>query len=89
MQAFQGLYFSEELNTFIKLSVKEGKLILSHQRQEDTELHPVLKDFFVSNTWYIKSIRFIREKETISGLLVSSNRMKNVKFTKTKGVFSN
>ena len=89
LQSFQGLYFSEELNTFIKLFVKEGKLILSHQRQEDTELHPVLKDFFVSNTWYIKSIRFIRKKETISGLLVSSNRMKNVKFTKTKGVFSN
>ncbi|MBW1298193.1 serine hydrolase domain-containing protein [Aquimarina litoralis] len=82
LSSFVGQYYSEELNTFLTISVDDDILELLHQRQEDIILTPVMKDFFISDTWYIKSIKFLRNKGNVSGLQISSNRMRQVVFQK-------
>lgn len=79
---FKGLYYSEELTTFIEIRIKNNNLVASHNRQESIILSPVKADFFKSDIWFFKNIEFLRKKQNLVGFKVSSNRMKNVIFSK-------
>jgi CubicO group peptidase (beta-lactamase class C family) len=46
LAAYAGRYFSEELETFYDLSVKDGKLVITHRRMDAAPLQPGVKDTF-------------------------------------------
>ncbi len=82
---FTGDFYSEELATTYSFVVEDGKLVAKHIRHPDTDLRPVKKDRFLSGAWYMPDIEFVRDSNgSISGLKISSGRVRNVRFRKTQ-----
>jgi CubicO group peptidase (beta-lactamase class C family) len=48
LASYGGRYFSEELETFYDISVKDGKLIVTHRRLDAAPLLPGVKDTFTA-----------------------------------------
>ncbi len=81
LEPLAGKYYSEELDTTYELVVRDGKLIVGHQRQPDVELSHVRDDLFGGGAWYLQKVEFQRDEEgRVTGLEASSNRVRNLKF---------
>lgn len=78
---YKGNFYSDELSTAYQFEMKDNKLIVKHNRNDDIELSAIQKDFFISeNTKYI-SLKFVRNKlNEIIGFNMSSERAKNLWF---------
>lgn len=82
---YEGTYYSDELSTEYIFKVKDGKLVADHRRLSDIELTPVKHDAFAGDQWFFSQVDFVRnESKEISGLKVSSGRVKNLVFEKIK-----
>lgn len=80
---FTGEYFSDELNTTYTLVVESGKLIARHFRTGDIHLKPVKADGFTGNQWFFGQVEMIRDNnKSINGFMVSTGRVRNLKFVK-------
>lgn len=80
---FTGVFYSEELSTSYTLIIKNDALIATHSRLDDITLSPIKKDMFVGDRWFFSDIRFERDiSNAISGIRVSSGRVKNLLFKK-------
>lgn len=80
---FTGTYYSPELQTSYTLAVQDDTLRANHIRHEPTALTPVGKDVFSTGAWFMSKIEFVRDDNgQITGLKVSSGRVKHVKFVK-------
>ncbi|WP_299241591.1 serine hydrolase [uncultured Aquimarina sp.] len=82
LEKYTGTYYSEELNTSYKLSLQDGQLIASHQRQDNTKLTALEPTKFTGNTWFFGILDFIIQKDNVKGFKVSSERVKNLWFEK-------
>lgn len=82
LEKYAGTYYSEELNTSYKLSIQDGQLIASHQRQDNTKLTALEQTTFTGNTWFFGILDFIIDKDDVTGFMVSSERVKNLWFEK-------
>ncbi|WP_298540134.1 serine hydrolase domain-containing protein [uncultured Aquimarina sp.] len=82
LEKYTGTYYSEELNTSYKLSIQDGQLIASHQRQDNTKLTALEPTKFTGNTWFFGILDFIIQKDNVKGFKVSSERVKNLWFEK-------
>ena len=61
--------------------LRDGKLVVLHQRQPDVLLTHAGGDTFGGAAWYLQKIEFQRDDQgKVIGLLASSNRVRNVKF---------
>jgi len=77
--AFEGDYWSDELETVYHLIVKDGKLTIQHRWLGEISLEPVSNDFFKTDDGYY--MKFNRNtKGGISNLSMSSGRTLNVIF---------
>ncbi len=84
INAFTGKFYSPELETAYTLLVKDGKLIARHQRHPDIELTASKADLFTGNAWFFGQVEFVRNGEgQITGIKVSSGRVRGVMFNKT------
>lgn len=82
---YEGSFYSEELSTTYNFEVVDGKLIAKHSRHSDFGLNFTKEDQFRSTTWFFGRIKFTRdENNVINGCLVSSGRVRNLKFKKVK-----
>jgi len=81
LAAFAGSYFSPELETTYKLSVKNGKLVLSRRRAPRTELVPTAPDSF---TLRGVQFHFTRDKRSITGFTIDAGRTRNLRFERQK-----
>lgn len=80
---YTGTFYSAELQTSYTLRVVDNELMAEHIRHEPVELIPKAPDNFSTDAWFMSSIEFARNTEgKISGLKVSSGRVKNVRFVK-------
>lgn len=80
MKSYIGSYTSEELSTTYTIITKDGKLIATHPRSSDIPLSFVKTDVFNAGG---NTIQFTKnEAGTMSGLEVSTGRVKNLKFSK-------
>jgi hypothetical protein len=78
-----GKYYSDELDTTYELVVRDGKLIVAHQRQPDVILTHAAGDTFGGAAWYLQKVEFTRDDQgNVTGLSASSNRVRNVKFAR-------
>ena len=83
LMKFAGTFYSEELSTNYIFAVKDGKLIARHSRLSDIEFKPVKDDLFSGNRWFFSKVEFVRnDNDQISGLRVSSGRVRNLWFEK-------
>ena len=80
MKQYLGSYFSEELSTTYTMIEEEGKLIATHPRISDIPVSFVKSDIFNIGG---NTVEFTRDTDnSISGLKVSTGRVKNLRFIK-------
>ncbi len=85
LAAFEGDYFSEELGTTYTLVVKDSVLTARHRRHADATLSPTITDTFTTDTWFMRSIHFVRDRaRRVTGFEVSEGRSRNVRFAKVR-----
>ena len=83
LEQFAGMYHSEELDTHYELHVEKGQLIATHLRTGDIELSPIKDDQFDGNRWYFGTVLFERDSDgNVSGLLMSSGRVRDLRFSR-------
>ncbi len=83
IQSYTGRYFSEEIETFFTVSLKDSSLMLqNYQFEEASTLSPVNKDSF-SAGFPISEVKFLRNEEgVVTGFEASNGRTRGVLFEK-------
>ncbi len=90
LTSFTGAYYSQEIDTEYILVIKDGELFLSHKRQKEILLSPLMKDTFKSKHKSFKEITFIRNASNeIVSFEVSNMSIKKHSFKKSKDTTSN
>jgi hypothetical protein len=80
---YQGIYWSEELETQYIILARDGKLFADHAHHGEIALSPVSKDEFRSATWFIPEVTFVRDPAgRITGLKMGGNRVTGIRFEK-------
>jgi CubicO group peptidase (beta-lactamase class C family) len=80
---YTGVFYSPELETRYTIVLEGDKLKATHIRNEPCEMHPVADNIFNADAWYMGRIEFIKNPQgVVTGMTVSSGRVKNVKFDK-------
>lgn len=81
---YTGRYYSEELQTAYDLRIEKDTLAAFHQRHDPVKLTYIDEGKFAGNAWFFGTIEFTRRPSgSIDGCLVSSGRVRNVRFLKT------
>ncbi len=81
LAAFEGRYFSEELETFYTLTVKDGALVMSQKRLDDAHLTPSKEDTFTGSSFTFSFERAASGE--VSGFRLSNVRTRDVLFART------
>ncbi|MFY9243102.1 MAG: serine hydrolase domain-containing protein [Polaribacter sp.] len=85
LEPYNGGFYSEELETYYRFKIKDGKLIAEHSRLEDIEFLPIQKDIFTSDNKNYKTLQFVRNiSNQIIGLTFSNERIRKLWFEKSK-----
>jgi hypothetical protein len=83
---YEGRYYSPELETFYDVRVKEDALEAVHIRHGSIALTPSGPDAFTGAAFFMGQVSFERDSVGRVGLmLVSSGRVRNVRFERTEG----
>jgi CubicO group peptidase (beta-lactamase class C family) len=81
---FAGDYYSDEIDSIYKISIKEGKLTLSRKKSIVLTPQPVFRDAF-STMSILGTIRFTRDAQNrVDGFKLSAGRIRGFKFVKQK-----
>lgn len=85
LSAYEGRYYSEELETFYTLQAVGDTLIARHQRHDDTKMWRKKGHVFSTNTWWMGEITFTQQPGgQIAGMKASNGRVRNLRFDKVK-----
>jgi len=82
LSAYEGRYYSEELETFYTLETKGDTLIARHQRHDDMKMWRKSGNVFSTNTWWMGEVTFTQQQGKISGMKASNGRVRNLRFDK-------
>ena len=79
---YEGKYWSEELEVFYIVAIKDGKLTIRHRPEPAAALEPTYEDgFLVGGNWGGTGIRFTRDKKGhVNGISAYSGRVRHLKF---------
>jgi CubicO group peptidase (beta-lactamase class C family) len=81
LAAYAGRYFSEELETFYRISVEDGKLMANNFRMEPFPLRHREGDTFTGEQFFFGEVEFVRAGNgTVTGFRASNGRTKGVWF---------
>lgn len=81
LKQYAGTYYSDELDTRYDLKLNSGALHVQIGHNDDMSLVPLEEDFFSAGNF--AKIRFLRDGNgAITGLTVSTDRVRNLKFTR-------
>lgn len=82
LKAFEGRFFSEELETFYTVSLKEGRLELANRRLDPNRLSPGVVDTFSGNG---VTLSFERDRNRrVIGFYLSNVRTRGVRFERVR-----
>jgi hypothetical protein len=80
LASYAGSYWSDELETRVKVVVRDGGLVLQQRLESDTKLTPTYEDAFTSPSG---SIVFTRDEQgAVTGFGIWAGRIRNVRFRK-------
>jgi CubicO group peptidase (beta-lactamase class C family) len=83
LNEFTGRFYSDELETFYEIELKNDTLIAHHPRHDDFKLTPTKTDGFRANVWWMGNLEFVRDaSKRVTGLKASNGRVVNLKFAK-------
>lgn len=83
LSEFTGAYYSDELGTTYTIVVENDRLVARHRRHEDIALTPKAVDAFTGDAWFFSRVSYTRnERDEITGLRVSSGRVRDLRFEK-------
>ncbi len=81
LEAFPGVYWSDELETEYTIKLKGGKLTAEHIRHGSIELLPALPDQFATRTWFMAELKFQRDPSgKVSGMTLGGGRLTGILF---------
>ena len=82
LAAYEGRYFSDEMESFFTAVVEDGVLVLKHRRVEDIDLTPGEEDRFTAG-FPLAEVVFLRSDDgELIGFEASNNRTRGVWFEK-------
>jgi CubicO group peptidase (beta-lactamase class C family) len=83
LPAYEGRYYSEELDSSYEMRAEDGDLIAGHRRHGDIVLLPLLEDEFRGEAWFLREVKFVRDESgTVNEMLISNGRSRNLSFRK-------
>ena len=83
LEQYQGVYWSEELETQYTIALKSGKLTAEHVRHGEIALIPASQDRFKTTEWFMPEANFLRDSSNrISGLTLGGGRVKAIRFNR-------
>ncbi len=83
LSAFVGDYYSEELDTTYRLTLKSDSLIALHRRHGEIGLIPTVQDEFRGDSWLLSPVSFVRDaRGNVSAMLVGAGRARNLRFVR-------
>jgi hypothetical protein len=83
LEQYQGVYWSEELETQYTITLQDNKLTASHIRHGDIPLIPASQDRFVTTEWFMPEARFLRDASNgVSGLTLGGGRVTAIRFNR-------
>ena len=86
-QEFEGLYYSDELNTVYLMSYDGQNLIAHHARNTPITITPHQPDIFHGSATFFQEIQYLRNTSNeVNGMLVSGSRSKDINFVKLRGL---
>jgi hypothetical protein len=81
LMEFEGRYYSNELQTFYTLEVKDSTLTLMIRNTEEIELDPMEEDNFSGDVFFIDQMNFLRNDQgEVTGFTVSNGRTRGIRF---------
>lgn len=81
LMEYAGSYYSDELDTRYDLKLRSGSLWFGAGHNEEVRVVPLKKDLFSAER---AQVQFVRDRRgVVSGLLISTGRVLNLKFVKT------
>jgi CubicO group peptidase (beta-lactamase class C family) len=88
MMPYTGQFYSKELNITYNITYANGKLTAKNNRATDTQLSLISADSFSGDQWFMGIVKFFRnDKQFVTGLTVSTDRVKNLVFNKNVNNF--
>jgi len=86
LQSYTGRFYSRELDTAYDLIEEDGKLTVRHLRHPAFPLELIDPDTALGEPWFFGKVQFDRDDAgRITGMRVSSGRVKDVVFLKVQG----
>jgi CubicO group peptidase (beta-lactamase class C family) len=83
LQAYTGTYYCPELDSKYTIVLKNGSLMLTHRKYEDTPLKLVGKNDLLTDFWWMDHLRVVRNSENrITGFDVNAGRIRHLRFNK-------
>jgi len=83
LEQYQGVYWSDELETQYTLTLQGGKLAARHIRHGSIALVPASQDRFTTTEWFMPEARFLRDSANgISGLTLGGGRVAAIRFNR-------
>ncbi len=81
MEEYTGRFFSEELETYYSITVKDSALTAEHRNMEDIKLTPVEEDSFNGSAFFLREVAFQRDNRgNVNAFIVSNGRTKGILF---------
>lgn len=85
LAAYTGRFYSDELETFYRVSLVDNELLIGHRRHGEFPLTPQEMDVFRSDQWYIGTISFEHgPDDELTTMKVTSGRVRNMVFERVK-----
>ena len=83
LDEFQGVYWSEELETQYTMVIKAGKLVAEHSHHGAIPLKPVSKDRFTTSEWFMANVVFVRDAGgKVTGVTLGGGRVSGIRFSR-------
>lgn len=83
LKVYEGKYFSEELETFYTIIVKDSAMYAIHKNLKDIKFSPIEDDTFSGDVYFMNEAAFKRDsKGQVNAFTVSNGRTKGVLFNK-------
>jgi CubicO group peptidase (beta-lactamase class C family) len=81
LEAYTGTFHSPELDTTYRLRVRDGTVVVEHQRHPPVDLFPVDRNRFGGTAWYLSDLEFTRDASgRVDGFRISGGRVRNLRF---------
>jgi CubicO group peptidase (beta-lactamase class C family) len=83
LRPYEGVYWSDELETQYTMVVKAGKLVATHPHHGEIPLTAAAKDRFRSPEWFMPSVVFVRDSsDRIIAVTLGGGRVAGIRFTR-------